>query len=119
MKKITEFTPDMVGKRIKCKIEGGQIDDARIQYEGDTFYICQNKRDGTGCRDRLGFKWSWTVKSGSASDITHDHVRVSEIFLLDEYESIPIKSTEPTESKIPIQLINISKKSFLKINQND
>lgn len=79
---ITKLTPDLVGKRIKCKIEGTEVPDAKIQFEREAYYICQNVKTGTPCNDRLGYKHSWKVRDGSPSRLSSNSVR--EIYLFTE-----------------------------------
>lgn len=52
------------GMRVTCKIDGKEISDAKISMEGDSMYICQNVLSGSGCKDKLGYKYSWFVTSG-------------------------------------------------------
>lgn len=51
------------GTRITCTIDGIPIDDAKVQKQGGQYYICQNKKDGSSCRDKLGYKYSWVEDS--------------------------------------------------------
>lgn len=58
--KLTKKNQLCHGMIVKCKIEGEQIDDARISIDskGQT-YICQNKKDGTDAPNKLEYKYSW------------------------------------------------------------
>lgn len=47
------------GARVRCKIEGVQIDDARLSLDQDGWYVCQNARRGCECADRKGYDFSW------------------------------------------------------------
>lgn len=48
------------GQRVKCKIQGMQIDDARISVdESGKPFICQNRKEGTRTDDKLGYLYSW------------------------------------------------------------
>lgn len=50
------------GDRVKCTIDGTDIDDAKISIDKDgTIFICQNKKDGWKAEDRLGYKYSWIL----------------------------------------------------------
>lgn len=51
------------GMRVTCEIDGARIIDAKIQEQDGDFYICQNKKDGYSCKDKLGYDYSLTVKS--------------------------------------------------------
>jgi len=57
------------GVRVSCRIHGEVIDNAKIQTEDGKFYICQDRRDGDRCSDRLGYKYSWVFNNGSTSDL--------------------------------------------------
>lgn len=50
--------------KITCTIERREILDAKIAIEGSGIYICQNCVDGTQPRDRLGYRYAWSVCSG-------------------------------------------------------
>ena len=52
------------GTAISCRIESTDIDDAKIQIQDDRYFICQNKKDGNGPRDRLGYSYGWSVGKG-------------------------------------------------------
>lgn len=50
------------GDRVKCTIEGVDIDDAKISIDKDgTPFICQNKKDGWNAEDKLGYEYSWAL----------------------------------------------------------
>lgn len=51
------------GMRVTCNINCSVITDAKLQIEGGRFYICQNKRDGAVCKDKLGYFYSWALNS--------------------------------------------------------
>jgi hypothetical protein len=68
------------GDRVKCMIEGVEIDDARISIDKDgTPFICQNKEDGGDAEDKLGYKYSWVLSEEfEDSDVTNlRHVKKS------------------------------------------
>lgn len=48
-----------VGGECTCTIDGKKIEDAKLQFEDDDWYICQNEIDGVRCSDELGYKYSW------------------------------------------------------------
>ena len=50
------------GDRVKCTIDGTEIDDARISIDKDgTPFICQDKKAGWKADDMLGYKYSWIL----------------------------------------------------------
>ena len=57
------------GMRVSCRIHGEVIDDAKLQTENGKFFICQNRRDGERCEDKLGYKYSWGFYNGSTSEL--------------------------------------------------
>lgn len=62
------------GMRVTCEIRGDVIEDAKIQEESGKFYICQNVRDGSDCKDKLGYEYSWRIDRGSDNDIKRNYV---------------------------------------------
>ena len=48
-----------VGGACTCIIDGIKIEDAKLQFEDDDWYICQNKINGVNCSDKLGYNYSW------------------------------------------------------------
>ena len=61
------------GRRFRCKIEGTPVE-GKIRVENDCVYLCQDKKSGTDCTDKLGYKYSWIVHTGSERDLTLNHV---------------------------------------------
>ena len=50
------------GDRVKCTIDGTDIDDAKISIDKDgTPFICQDKKAGWKADDMLGYKYSWIL----------------------------------------------------------
>ena len=59
------------GDRVKCTIDGTDIDDARISIDTDrTPFICQNEKGGRYAEDTLGYKFSWQLND----DFTDNYV---------------------------------------------
>lgn len=83
---ITELTPDLIGKKISCKIHGDIISEGEIYFAKDNYYILQNLKDGghdmhvqtSGTK----YKYGWCILKGSFTI-----GGLSEVFLL---------NTEPT-----------------------
>lgn len=61
------------GRKFKCTIASTDVE-GKIQVENGTVYLCQNKRDGGSCKDKLGYKYSWYVCSGSTNDLKDSSV---------------------------------------------
>ncbi len=47
------------GQMISCEIQGQTILEAKIHYENGDIYLCQDKKEGAGCVNKLGYKYSW------------------------------------------------------------
>ena len=52
------------GRKFSAKIRGTYVE-GLIRVEDGRAYLCQNKKDGADCDDRLGYRFSWTVRDGS------------------------------------------------------
>ena len=73
------------GRRFRCKIYGEPVE-GKIQVEDGCVYLCQNKEDGCRATNKLGYKYSFAVDTGSDEDLkTHD---VSDFTLLMTAEEI-------------------------------
>lgn len=64
--KITSYEQCKTGMRVRCKIEGEQIDDAILHVEGSNVYICQNVKDGTHSPNKHGYAFSWCCRDDAA-----------------------------------------------------
>lgn len=47
------------GMRVNCSIEGKEIKNAMLQEEGGSWYLCQNDKNGSSCKNKLGMSYSW------------------------------------------------------------
>lgn len=57
------------GDRATCKIDGVNINDAKILYIRDTWFVCQNIVNGLDAgEDKKGYKYSWRTNS-SVTDL--------------------------------------------------
>lgn len=61
---MRNLTKNDVGKEFTAEIQGVPVS-GRIQFESGSFYLCQNKKSGSNCSDKLGYKFSWTIGDGS------------------------------------------------------
>lgn len=65
-KYITQLSPDMVGKYVKCRIEGKKISEAAVWAEGGDYYLCQDVVNSSkSCENKRGYKHSWCCGDGS------------------------------------------------------
>ena len=89
------------GMKVTCEIDGTKITDAKISKDADgRFFICQNKRNGGGAGDKLGYAYSWFIGDNAGAfgypDVTNlkpvkdisdiSNYEVGDI-LVDEYSS--------------------------------
>lgn len=106
--KVTELTHDMMGKAFIALIERKECT-GRIQYYDGSFFLCQNIKDGCNCPDKLGYKYSWSV--GSGTDYRLRENNVSELRVLDKLDNIWV---DPVTGFSPL----IKKKKYLTVDQN-
>lgn len=63
---------DCNGVKFTAEIEGTYVS-GKIRVEDGCVYLCQNEMSGDSCKDKLGYKGSWCVCSGSVKDLSaHD-----------------------------------------------
>lgn len=69
--KYFELVPEPIIDRMDCPYDEGTpiscyigeifVEDAKIHYENDEIYICQNVVEGSHCNKELGYNFSWNV----------------------------------------------------------
>lgn len=99
--KVKALTSDMVGKKFTCSIEGHKVEDGRIQYEGNSYFLCQNEISGSSCIDKLGYGKSWSILDGTKYDLEKTHI--TNLVILDEFSleaSNPIVPQKIDEKKL-------------------
>lgn len=79
------------GARFRCKIEGTPIE-GKIQFDHDSWYLCQNKIPGSPCNDKLGYKYSWLIDNGTPEDLKR--YDVTDLELLPDNDEPVIKMAE-------------------------
>lgn len=54
----------------------------QVEKHGDSeaIFICQNENEGTSCNNKLGFKYSLIVRSGSKKDLFKNSVVIEKIY---------------------------------------
>lgn len=67
----------------KCIISN-QPSEGRINFERNTYFLCQNTNNGAWCEDRLGYEYSYHVGDGSESRILGEYVRDLHVFFPDQ-----------------------------------
>ena len=69
---VTSLKGVKSGTEFTAKIERTEVT-GKIQFEDGRYFLCQNKKDGTDCRNKLGYRYSWIVGIGTLSDLKfHD-----------------------------------------------
>lgn len=61
------------GRKFSCKILDKKVTGV-ITVEGDKVYLCQDDHNGKGCRDKMGYKYSWFVDDGSPARLLYNDV---------------------------------------------
>lgn len=61
------------GKKFKANIHNIPVE-GRIQVEKRSIYLCQDVSNGSSCKDKLGFKYSWYIGDGSEMALTKNDV---------------------------------------------
>lgn len=79
MIKITD-----INREFKCKISDTEVT-GRIQVEDNSIYLCQNEKNGFRCSNKLGYLYSWSVESGSDSELFNNGI--TDFIFLDELSS--------------------------------
>jgi hypothetical protein len=79
------------GMSITCKIEGEYISNARISLRTNdgTMFICQNLKDGTTVKYKLGYDYSWIVRKSRGLHFAN----VTDVKIMTEYV-IPMDLTK-------------------------
>ena len=57
------------GQRIRCKIHGKEVGDARVSIFMDTVYICQDVISGSNPKEMFGYKYGWCWDA-NVTDVT-------------------------------------------------
>jgi hypothetical protein len=76
----TEFTANIELTKVTGK----------IQKEDGRYFLCQNKKDGTDCKNKLGYNHSWVVGTGSKSDLKFHDITDLKLELKVEPKPAPI-----------------------------
>lgn len=61
------------GRRFRCKIRETPAE-GRIRVENGNVYLCQNKQEGAEVKCRFGYKYSWSISSGSDKMLAYNDV---------------------------------------------
>lgn len=61
------------GRFFSAKIYKDEVT-GRIRVEDKRVFLCQDKKSGVSCKNRLGYKYSWEVRDGSEEELINEHV---------------------------------------------
>lgn len=102
--KVKEYNWDLipVGSKFTAVIEGIKVS-GRIQKE-DEIYLCQNKKDGADCDNKLGYRYSWRIGDGTAEELEEDGIDVKDFEITLDPD---FKYEEPLEVEFEINGYNV------------
>ena len=60
----------------------GDLCEGKVQFENGEYYLCQNIHDGSDCKDKLGYNYSWQI--GESLHPIKGHCDVAELELFPE-----------------------------------
>ncbi|MFA6325061.1 MAG: hypothetical protein WCX46_02425 [Candidatus Paceibacterota bacterium] len=100
------------GMKIKCYLEGHNIEEAKISIDPPAFgeeqiFICQNTASGNEAQQMFGYKYSWLIGSRS---LNYD--RLTELAIINRYEIDILKTQKENEQTH--KLINLGKEFNIK-----
>lgn len=78
------------GDEIACTIMNTFIADAKLQYENDRWYVCQNIKSGNDCNDKLGYRYSWSFSVTEVGKLTEG---VEYVILKNGKNTKPVRKT--------------------------
>jgi hypothetical protein len=61
---MRDLKPSDKGRKFTATFRENKVE-GKIQYENGEFFLCQNKRCGKTCLDKLGYSYSYTVENGT------------------------------------------------------
>lgn len=61
-------------KEFSCLIEG-KMAEGIIRVENKRAFLCQNVKDGEDCKNKLGYKYSWGVDTGTKEELEENDVK--------------------------------------------
>ena len=90
---IVILIPNWANIPVGTKFTGtlsGRKSEGRIQKESGNIYLCQNEYNGSPCNNRLGFKFSYSINSGSLANLKSQDVQISTITLDPSFKAPPL-----------------------------
>jgi hypothetical protein len=96
MKKVISKNGLKHGQWFKAEIDGNECIGRVSISKSDIVYLCQDVIEGSSAPNKLGFPYSWSVASGSATSLKSNDVR-----------KFKLLSRRPTSFQAPLALPNI------------
>jgi hypothetical protein len=79
----------------------------KITVQNGDIYLCQNKTSGNSCMDKKGYKFSYTILSGSVSDLFNNMVNIIVLKNVPKFNNINLKQIYEIEmEKVKENLCN-------------
>ena len=65
------------GTKIKGIIyrDGETSFEGRLTFEDGRYFVCQDVRDGCDAADKLGYRYSWSLRQGDVESLEHVNVK--------------------------------------------
>jgi hypothetical protein len=90
---ITSLKGIKSGTKFTAKIEQTKVT-GKIQFEDGRYFLCQNKKNGSDCKNKLDYRYSWVVDSGTSSEL-----KIHDVFNLQIEAPVVSKVEAPTVYK--------------------
>jgi hypothetical protein len=74
------------GSKFTATIDGYTVS-GRIQKENEYIYLCQDRKEGAYCIDKLGYRYSWYIGGGGDNGIECDRVQILSLEVDPEFEA--------------------------------
>lgn len=68
------------GKKVTCQFTSNDlIEDGKISVRRDGYiFVCQNKKNGLECVDKLGYRYSWLIATRGDTDVSFFCIETTE-----------------------------------------
>ena len=87
---ITDIRKLRKGQKVTCAINGVPIHDCTVEVDSKGFvYVCQDKKDGSRCRDKHGHRYSWVVHNPTEPGSRGDPTRSLRAYGVTDVKPVP------------------------------
>lgn len=83
---MRDLTQKDIGRKFSAIISGIPSK-GKIQYDRGTYFLCQNERDGSACKNKLGYKFSWAIEDGKVCNLQRNAVKKLRIQVISKEDS--------------------------------